>query len=316
MKGNGDKIFSAGADIKDYYQAANPQNLNDQNANTQEEMYSLQCLANYRQNTMKPFQVCFWDGLVSGNGVSLSINAPVRIATENARLEMPNPKVGLFTDGAVTWHLSKLRSNIGTYLGVSGMPLVGKDLVRAGLANYYIESKYLGQLQNDIKEFAKNEDKSQVHIDEFYTEILSKYATEIDPSEKIDNEDMIDKIFSESQSMECIIKAIVKNENQDKQFCKKLLQNIENNSPLGMKVSLEKLKRYSSGEIDKVLAMKEDLYTGINFMNNYEFNEGVRNAVAGGEGARAGFRKLEDVGEEEVDKYVCPKGHKYKAYFL
>ena len=48
MKGNGDKIFSAGADIKDYYQAANPQNLNDQNANTQEEMYSLQCLANYR----------------------------------------------------------------------------------------------------------------------------------------------------------------------------------------------------------------------------------------------------------------------------
>merc|ERR1712050_324052 len=115
------------------------------------------------------------------------------------------------------------------------------------------------ELENDIKEFAKNEEKTQVHLDEFHKKVLSKYATTIDKNEKITNEEIIDKIFSKNETMEDIINAIVRNENQDLEFCKKILKNMKKNSPLSMKVSLEKLKRYQNGNIDKVLAMKEDL---------------------------------------------------------
>lgn len=38
---------------------------------------------------MKPIQIVFWDGFIMGGGVGLSINAPIRIATENAMFSMP-----------------------------------------------------------------------------------------------------------------------------------------------------------------------------------------------------------------------------------
>lgn len=38
---------------------------------------------------MKPIQVAFWDGIVMGGGVGLSINAPIKIATEHSMFAMP-----------------------------------------------------------------------------------------------------------------------------------------------------------------------------------------------------------------------------------
>ena len=38
---------------------------------------------------MKPTQIVFYDGIVMGGGVGISIHAPIRIATENAIFAMP-----------------------------------------------------------------------------------------------------------------------------------------------------------------------------------------------------------------------------------
>lgn len=38
---------------------------------------------------MKPIQISFWNGFVMGGGVGVSINAPIRIATENTQFAMP-----------------------------------------------------------------------------------------------------------------------------------------------------------------------------------------------------------------------------------
>jgi hypothetical protein len=38
---------------------------------------------------MKPIQIAFWNGFCMGGGVGLSINAPIRIATENTLFAMP-----------------------------------------------------------------------------------------------------------------------------------------------------------------------------------------------------------------------------------
>jgi len=41
---------------------------------------------------MKPIQVAFWDGIVMGGGVGISIHAPIKIATENSMFAMPGKK--------------------------------------------------------------------------------------------------------------------------------------------------------------------------------------------------------------------------------
>jgi 3-hydroxyisobutyryl-CoA hydrolase len=51
---------------------------------------------------------------------------------------MPEGKIGFFTDVGAGYFLSRLRSNIGFYLGLTGARLKGEDVYLAGLAKYFI----------------------------------------------------------------------------------------------------------------------------------------------------------------------------------
>ena len=42
---------------------------------------------------MKPIQISFWNGVVMGGGVGVSINSPIRIATENTLFAMPGKDI-------------------------------------------------------------------------------------------------------------------------------------------------------------------------------------------------------------------------------
>ena len=88
---------------------------------------------------MKPVQISCWDGIVMGGGVGISIHSPIRIATESSMFAMPEAKIGLFTDVAGGYFLSRLRKNIGLYLGLTGARLKGEEVVQAGLANFFVE---------------------------------------------------------------------------------------------------------------------------------------------------------------------------------
>ena len=54
---------------------------------------------------------------------------------------MPEGKLGFFTDVGSSHVLSRLRNNLGFYIGLTGSRIIGKDMYHTGLANYYIESK-------------------------------------------------------------------------------------------------------------------------------------------------------------------------------
>lgn len=61
-----------------------------------------------------------------GGGVGVSIHSPIRIATEFSMFAMPEAKIGFFTDVGGGYFLSRLRNNIGFYLGLTGARLKGK----------------------------------------------------------------------------------------------------------------------------------------------------------------------------------------------
>ena len=93
----------------------------------------------YKIATLKPILIALMDGIVMGGGVGLSINAPIRIATEKSLFAMPEGKLGLFTDVGGGYFLSRLRSNLGPFLGLTGYRLKGADLLHAGVADHYVE---------------------------------------------------------------------------------------------------------------------------------------------------------------------------------
>ena len=43
----------------------------------------------YELATMRPIQISIWDGYVIGSGVGISINSPIKIASEKCLLAMP-----------------------------------------------------------------------------------------------------------------------------------------------------------------------------------------------------------------------------------
>lgn len=86
-----------------------------------------------------------------GGGVGISVHAPIRIATENSVFAMPEARLGFFTDVAGGYFLSRLRSNIGLYLGLTGARLKGKELVATGVANYYVPREKLAELEAEVK---------------------------------------------------------------------------------------------------------------------------------------------------------------------
>lgn len=65
---------------------------------------------------------------------------------------MPETKIGFFTDVCGGYFLSRLRNNIGYYLGLTGGQLKGEEVYRAGLANYFVDRKSMPLIFRDIKE--------------------------------------------------------------------------------------------------------------------------------------------------------------------
>lgn len=114
------------------------------------------------------------DGIVMGGGVGISVHAPIKIATENSVFAMPEAKIAFFTDVGGGYFLSRLRSNIGLYLGLTGARLKGKELVATGVANYYVPRDRLEALEEDVKSSLKpNSTASDIKT------IVAKYAENI-----------------------------------------------------------------------------------------------------------------------------------------
>ncbi len=99
---------------------------------------------------MNPILVALMDGIVMGGGVGISVHAPIRIATENSLFAMPEAKLGLFTDVGGGYFLSRLKNNLGLFIGLTGYRLKGADLYHAGVADYYVQRDKLHMLKDEI----------------------------------------------------------------------------------------------------------------------------------------------------------------------
>jgi enoyl-CoA hydratase/carnithine racemase len=77
---------------------------------------------NYLLGISQVPQVSFWDGIVMGGGVGLSIFGDYRVATENSLFAMPECSIGIFPDvGSSSWMPKIKGPGVGMYLGLTGM---------------------------------------------------------------------------------------------------------------------------------------------------------------------------------------------------
>lgn len=104
----------------------------------------------------KPY-VAFLDGITMGGGVGLSINAPIRIATENTVFAMPETTIGFFPDVGASFFLPRMDGCLGMYLALTSEQLKGPNVFFAGVATHYLHSSSLPDLEARLAELQFND---------------------------------------------------------------------------------------------------------------------------------------------------------------
>ncbi|RYY86466.1 hypothetical protein EON63_05720 [archaeon] len=131
MKGVGGKAFCAGGDVKAIWQEL--QNAHTTNSPPPSltvsdigigkpgylhtDFFRQEYIMNYLIGTSLKPQVSFWDGIIMGGGVGISVLGEFRVATEKSLFAMPETAIGLFPDvGSSAW-LPHLPAGCGEFIG-------------------------------------------------------------------------------------------------------------------------------------------------------------------------------------------------------
>lgn len=128
VKGAGGKAFCAGGDVKAMWQEL--VNAGKENSplplttigtgkpgSIHADFFRQEYLMNYLVGTSVKPQISFWDGIVMGGGVGLSVLGEFRVATEKSLFAMPETAIGIFADVGSTAWLPHLPDGYGAYIG-------------------------------------------------------------------------------------------------------------------------------------------------------------------------------------------------------
>lgn len=255
VKGAGEKAFCAGGDVKAIIEAGFKGNKQ-----LGKDFFKNEYKTNGLIGSYKIPYIAFIDGIVMGGGVGLSVHGHYRIATERTLFAMPETQIGLFPDVGGSYFLPRLSGRLGWYLALSGIRLKGSDVLRAGIATHYVESKDLKNLEIALLDCSNDQDIKNV-LSNFMKKDLPEFS--LKPVL-----DQINKCFA-PQVMEEIISRLKMDGSKWAEDTLKLLNKM---SPTSMKVSLKELEIGKMISLNECLKMEYNL--AVNCLENRDFYEG------------------------------------------
>ena len=184
IEGAGEKAFCAGGDVvslrNQVLSAGGPPTELSRN------FFYDEYLLNYKINKYKKPFIALIDGVTMGGGVGVSMHGSHIVTTERTMFAMPETSIGLFPDVGGGWLLANLSLGIGLWLALTGSRLRSYDLLKTGLANFYVNIENINILKEDI---IKNSSENKNEI----TKIINNYSSQpindgvIEKNENLEN---------------------------------------------------------------------------------------------------------------------------------
>ncbi len=306
FSGNG-KAFCAGGDVATLVKQKNEKDGMKLNKN----FFRYEYLLDYSITKMKPVQIAFWHGAVMGGGCGISVNAPIRIATENTIFAMPETAIGLFPDVGATWFLPRIFNNnlpMGMYIGLSGDRIRGQDLAKCGYATHYVNLEKFAKLKEELIAKAN----SSINL-ETITDICNSYSDFVYSPKNFSYEkiEMVNKVFKLDSLKEVVLRLKSLEESgtdKEKEWAKKTLGNFAKFSPISMVVTFEQIRRgVDIKSIEEAFNIESQLVNAC--MENNDFFEGVRALLIDKDNKpNWEYKSIDEVNVEEViSKYFNRK---------
>lgn len=262
VKGEGERGFCAGGDIRLLHQSGKE---GSDGAETfwREEFRLNHAISHYS----KPY-VVLMDGITMGGGVGLSAHGSHRVVTERTRLAMPETGIGYFPDVGATWLLPHAPGEVGTWMGLTGLPVNAADVLHAGFADHCVASSVLPALMDAIAALPTSASAADVHA------LIRTMATDAGESRLAANRDMIDRAFA-GDTVEDILQALV---GETGEFVTETAGVIASRSPTSLKLTL-RLLRTGRASANLAECLNRELGACLGILYNPDFYEGVRAAV-------------------------------------
>lgn len=306
-------IFCAGGDVKAMYTSRMEQDgVHGQGIEglATADFFRKEYNINYALATCKTIpQISFWNGVVMGGGVGISVHGKYRVATEHSLFAMPETGLGLFPDVGCFYFLPRtLEGGLPAYVALTGHRLKPEDLMYTGLATHYVPSVQLGDLEKALADASYE----TATMDPF-APVLMKYheKTAVDPSESFlaKQRSDIDTVFNingnESITVEEIIAKLAELDND---FGKETLETLQKMSPTSMKITLEGLKRgMKANSVGEDLQMEFRMSQRCTRYKDTDFMEGVRALLVDKDkNPQWNPRTLEEVSDDLVEEFFGP----------
>ena len=247
FKGEGDKAFCSGGDMKSLY--TEKTSGNPKIAETFfREVHTLV----YAIATMKPVQVSIWKGFVMGAGAGISFFGDFKIATCTTVFGMPLAKLSFNCAVGGAFFLSKLPGQIGLYLAMTSRSLRGKEAQALGISDYFVPLDRLEALEADLM---KNVGDSAE--EESVRRIVAKYSEQVEF--KYPNEGLINDAFGQP-NVQGIRKRLI---SMSSEWSLETLKELDSLNPFVLEVIFEQFKKARSLslkenlQLDFALAMKQ-----------------------------------------------------------
>eukprot|EP00818_Percolomonas_sp_WS_P003772 CAMPEP_0117449176 /NCGR_PEP_ID=MMETSP0759-20121206/7805_1 /TAXON_ID=63605 /ORGANISM="Percolomonas cosmopolitus, Strain WS" /LENGTH=450 /DNA_ID=CAMNT_0005241633 /DNA_START=1638 /DNA_END=2990 /DNA_ORIENTATION=- len=278
------RAFCAGGDIVSIVEHKDPSFFADE--------YKLDQLI----ATLSKPHVALWNGIVMGGGVGISVHGSFRVATENTLFAMPEVGIGFFPDVGGTYFLPRLANNYGFYLGLTGKKLKGKEVLDAGIANFYVPSSKLDSLQQLLVRMDSN---SPVDVRNCIRHVHAESTAAEAPKDAA----VISRVFDpETHSDVESIMADLSELEEEEEWAKKALESMRRASPSSLKVTFEALKRGKT--LDFKDCFKMELVIAKQMLKQRDFAEGVRALLVDKDNSPVWSPiSLEGISQDDVEFY-------------
>lgn len=199
LRGNGDRAFCAGGDIRSLYHSSDASVFPNPYALEffSREYGSCQLIGEYQ----KPI-VAWASGIVMGGGMGLATPASHRIVTDSTMMAMPEVGIGLFPDAGGSYFLKQMPDKLGLFLGLTGARFNASDALVLGVADYAMYRDDYQKLIDALQGLAWQNDHQTNH--KLLDELLAKlHSTEhLDAGQVLANRDEIGKLLQASSLLE------------------------------------------------------------------------------------------------------------------
>ncbi|GAB6032377.1 hypothetical protein CHUAL_011019 [Chamberlinius hualienensis] len=287
IKGEGDKAFCAGGDIKAVTAAAKA------GENAAKDFFREEYRLNYLIGNLEIPYVALIHGVTMGGGVGLSVHGNYRVATSSTIFAMPETAIGFFPDVGASYVLPKLEDNVGMFLALTGYRLTGRDVLTCGIATHYIEHSMLPALTKDL---TKLTDAKRI------PELLDSYTKESTGGKKAEfslkpHLPKINKIFG-ARSLEEIFQLL---QEDGSEWALKHLETLKKMSPTSLKITFKLLQEGKRYDLKHCLEMECRL--AFTCLKNHDFYEGVRAVLVDRDNPKWQPSTVEEIAPNMVQTY-------------